>query len=197
VHTSTALASFKVASISIPIGQIIFENLASFHKDTVRGVVEAYGDQVTARLSIAQGEDMSISVPKSHGYRKLIDRICVELLERKNWIAPVPMKPEALQLFAEGLEYYRNYTKFGEESFLTLARQRYQAALDVDRNADLVRLHLATTQYISWDDDVLRSAVSNFSALRGSLEFKRQARIGHVAAELRLIDGSVQSFSHI
>jgi hypothetical protein len=184
---SMTLESVKIGPVSLPIGQIIFENLAFFHTDTLRGALESFGDQITARLSLETGETMVISVPKGDGYRKLIDRISVELLERK-YISPIPMNPAALLEFTKGLESYRNYARTGEESFLLAARRNYEAALKADRNADLVQLHLATTEYISWNEDDLRQAVTHFSALLGSEKYGYEAKIAHVAAELRLME---------
>lgn len=185
---STTLESVKIGPVSLPISQIIFENLAFFHTDTLRGALELFGDQITARLSLKGGESIVISVPKEEGYGGLIDRISVELLERRGWISPVPMNPTALLQFAKGLESYRNYARTGEEPFLLEARRHYEAALKADRNADLVQLHLATTEYISWDDDALRHAVTHFSGLLGSEKYGQKARIANVAAELRLME---------
>jgi hypothetical protein len=138
---SMTLESVKIGPVSLPIGQIIFDNLAFFHTDTLRGALELFGDQISARLSPEGADSIVISVPKEEGYRRLIDRISVELLERKGWISPIPMNPSALLQFAEGLESYRNYARTGEEPFLPRARQYYEAALKADRNADLVQLH--------------------------------------------------------
>jgi hypothetical protein len=181
---SMTLESVKIGPVSLPIGQIIFDNLAFFHTDTLRGALELFGDQISARLSLEGADSIVISVSNEESYRRLIDRISVELLERKGWISPIPMNPSALLQFAEGLESYRNYARTGEEPFLLRARQYYEAAL----KADLVQLHLATTQYISWDDDTLRHSVEHFSALLGSEKYGHQAQIAHVAAELRLME---------
>jgi hypothetical protein len=190
---STAIESIKIGPVSIPIRQIVFDNFPLFHRDTLRGTIDAFGDRITARLVLGPDDThVTVVVTKNEGYQHLIDRISVQLLEQKKWITPIPMTPEALSLFAEGLQAYKVYAKFGEESWLAKARDLYGRALTADRNAELVRLHLAVTQYSSPQDKLLREAVDNFSILRGSAgeQFRRFADIGHVGAQLRLIDYS-------
>src|SRR5262249_32196201 len=102
---SITLDSLKIGPVSLPIDQLIFKNLAFFHTDTLRGTIESFGNQITVRFSFGSDETI-ISIAKDQGYRNLIDRIAVELLERKKWISPIPMNPAALHQFADGLQSY-------------------------------------------------------------------------------------------
>ena len=186
---ATVLEAIKIGPISIPVSQVVFENLAFFHDDTLRGTLEIWGNELVARISLGNDDaTTTISVPKDQGYRALIDRITVELLQKKKWISPIPMKLSALTLFSEGLHNYLNFDLYAEDRFISAAREKYQAALQADRDADLARLHLAATQYISTDPAIIAKAVENFSLLVGDRHFNRAARIGYVASSLRYIE---------
>jgi hypothetical protein len=185
---ATVLEAIKIGPVSIPVSQLIFENLAFFHKDTLRGTVEVWGNELTARILLGDDETITVSVPKEQGYRALINRITVELLEKKQWIFPIPMKLSALTPFSEGLRNYLDYDAHGEDRFINSARVKYEAALEADKNADLARLHLAAAQYISTEPVIIAKAVENFSLLLSHPRLKRAAEIGYVASSLRYIE---------
>ena len=186
---ATVLEAIKIGPVSIPVSQFVFENLAFFHNDTLRGTLEVWGDELVARISLGSDETTTtVSVSKDQGYRALINRITVELLQKKKWIAPVPMKLSALILFSEGLNNYLSFDLYAEDRFISAAREKYEAALQADRNADLARLHLGATQYVSTDPAVIVKAIENFSLLLTNPRFKRAAKIGYVASSLRYME---------
>jgi hypothetical protein len=186
---ATVLEAIKIGPVSIPVSQVVFENLAFFHDDTLRGTLEVWGNELVARILLGSDEAITtVSVPKDQGYRALINRITAELLQKKKWIVPIPMKLSALMLFSEGLQNYLNFDQYAEDRFINAAREKYDAALQEDRNADLARMHLAATQYISTDIAVIAKAINNFSLLLASQRFNGAARIGYVASSLRYIE---------
>lgn len=182
------LEGVKIGPVSIPISQIVFESLAFFHEDTLRGSLEIWGNEIVARVALGREETaITVSVLKDEGYRALINRVTAELLQKKKWISPIPMKLSALILFSEGLRNYLNFDAFAEDKFIIGAREKYDAALQLDRNADLARLHLGATQYVSTDPVIIAKAIENFSLLVGHNHFGRAAKIGYVASSLRYI----------
>jgi hypothetical protein len=186
---ATVLEAIKIGPVSIPVSQVVFENLAFFHDDTLRGTLDVWGNELVARILLGSDEAITtVSVPKDQGYRALINRITAELLQKKKWIVPIPMKLSALMLFSEGLQNYLNFDQYAEDRFINAAREKYDAALQEDRNADLARMHLAATQYISTDIAVIAKAINNFSLLLASQRFNGAARIGYVASSLRYIE---------
>lgn len=184
---ATVLEAVKIGPISIPVSQIVFESLPFFHDDTLRGTLEAWGDRLVARISLGDEKTITVSATKDEGYRALIRRASVELLQEKNWIAPMPMKLSALALFSDGLRDYLDFDTFGEERFLLSAREKYGAALREDVGADLARLHLGAAQYISTEPGTLAKAIENFSALLRNSRYERAAKIGYVASIIRYI----------
>jgi hypothetical protein len=188
---ATVLEAIKIGPISIPVSQVVFENLAFFHDDTLRGTLEIWGNELVARISLGNDDaTTTVSVSKDQGYRALINRITVELLQKKKWISPISMKLSALTLFSEGLRDYLNFDMYAEDRFISSAREKYNAALQADGNADIARLHLGATQYISTDPAVVAKAIENFSLLIANPRFNRAARIGYVASSLRYIERS-------
>jgi hypothetical protein len=186
---ATVLEAIKVGPVQIPVTQVVFESLAFFHEDTLRGTLEVWGDRLVARTSLGDDEAITtVSVSKDQGYGALIERITVELLQKKNWIFPIPMKLPALMLFSKGLQNYLSYDLYAEESFINAAREKYEGAVEADPDADLARLHLAATQYVSNDAEIIAKSINNFSLLLSDQHFNRAARIGYVASSLRYID---------
>jgi hypothetical protein len=186
---ATVLEAIKIGPVQIPVTQVVFESLAFFHEDTLRGTLDVWGNEIVARVSLGSDEAITtVSVSKDQGYRALVDRIAVELLQKKKWISPIPMKLPALMLFSKGLQDYLNYDLYAEDSFIIAAREKYEAAVKADPAADLARLHLAAAQYVSDDPEVLAKAIYNFSLLMGDQHFSRAARIGYVGSSLRYID---------
>jgi hypothetical protein len=184
---ATVLEAVKIGPVSIPVSQIVFESLPFFHDDTLRGTLEAWGDSLVARISLGGEKAITVSATKDEGYRALIRRATVELLQEKKWIAPMPMKLSALALFSDGLRDYLDYDTFAEERFLQSAREKYGAALRIDGSADLARLHLGAAQYISTEPAMLAKAIENFSLLLGDPHYGRAAKIGYVASVIRYI----------
>jgi hypothetical protein len=185
---AAVLDAIKIGPISIPVSQIIFENLAFFHDDTLRGSLEIWGGDLVARISLSGNEKtIVVTASKEEGYRTLITRATVELLQEKKWIVPIPMKLSALAMFSDGLRNYLDFDAYGEERFIKAAREKYQAALLADSNADLARLHLGAAQYVSTEPAIIAKAIENFSLLLGNPHYARAAKIGYVASVLRFI----------
>jgi hypothetical protein len=122
---ATVLEAIKIGPISVPVSQVVFENLSFFHADTLRGSLELWGDELIARVSLGtNGEDIVVSVPKAQGYRALINRLAAELLLTKKWISSTDLKPSALTSFAEGLRAYLSYDQYGEDQFVASVKPR-------------------------------------------------------------------------
>jgi hypothetical protein len=93
---ATVLDAIKIGPVSIPVSQVIFENLVFFHDDTLRGSLENWGGDLVARISLGNDEKtITVTASKEEGYRALITRATVELLQEKKWIVPIPMKLSA------------------------------------------------------------------------------------------------------
>jgi hypothetical protein len=189
---ATVLEAVKIGLISIPVSQVVFENLGFFHDDTVRGSLDLWENEYVARISFGSDEmPIVVSVPKGEGYQGLINRVTAELLQRRNWIAPLSMKLSALTLFSEGLRNYLDFDRYAEDRYLVSAAQKYKEALQADQNADLIRLHLAAAQYMMPADiSSLERSIENFFLLLASDRFKRAAQIGYVAASIRYLERS-------
>lgn len=186
---ATVLEAIKLGPVSIPVSQLVFENLAFFHEDTLRGSLEIWGNSLVAKFSLGGGEKtIAISASKEQGYQFLIRRAAVELLQEKKWIEPMPMKLSALPMFKDGLRNYLDFDTFAEDRFIEAARENYSAALQADSSADLARLHLGTAEYVSTEPATIAKAIENFSLLLGGGQYVRAARIGYVASVLRYIN---------
>lgn len=185
---ATVLEAVKIGPVSIPVSQVVFESLAFFHDDTLRGSLEAWGDGLVARISLGNGEKtISVSASKEQGYQSLIRRAAVELLQEKKWIEPIPMKLSALPLFKDGLRNYLDFDALAEDRFIEAAREKYAAALHADSSADLARLHLGAAEYVSTEHKTIAKAIQDFSLLLGG-HYVRAAKIGYVASVMRYVN---------
>lgn len=187
---SIAFDGINLGGITIPLKQILFEGLGFLHKDTLRGSLELWGNDLTARIFVAPEQELVVSVDKAKGFRALLDRLAVEIIREKNWMSSVRMQPLALVSFTAGLKSYAAYSTSGDQERLQFARAKYKEAVKLDPSADIARLHLATAEFDSWDKSELRSAIDNFDIIRGSHVLKRHAQIGYVASILRYVQRS-------
>jgi hypothetical protein len=194
---SIAVDEVKIGGFSLPLKRLVFENFTLLHRDVMRGALEVWKDRMRARVSVADANEVVVEVPSSEGYRSLIDHLAVELLRQQGWIEPMPMKPDALISFTQGLRDYRDFTVWGDDRKLTSAQQKYAEALKLDPASDLTRLHNATTQFTIYHDKTLsgsaepaliRSSIDDFNLLAGGGPYQAAARIGYVAALLLYMD---------
>jgi tetratricopeptide (TPR) repeat protein len=189
INQQVVLTHFSVAGFDIPIGAWVFAGLRSFsHRPYVQVTLEGWGDTYIARIDSGNGGKFDVRASKSLGYFWLIDMIAAELSNRNDWLDIPQSRAPSVMYFTRGFKSYVRFQDFADADDLIEARRNYQEALKIDPNFALARLHLAVTQFNSWEAEDLGEAMRNLEALSTDDRWAAKAKLGFVAAILRYLD---------
>ena len=159
-YLSFGVDNITLAGMQVPVYQVISMIIPYFVPESVSGIAQVWGGQVTLEIKNAGRSFMHRG--SMSDLAQIVDQVSVDIIKTHSLDPDIAsLRTESLVHFIDGAMFYRGYSETGNREFISKATKECDAAVKIDGRFDLARLHLAmgTTELPRISEDLLQKHI--------------------------------------
>jgi len=172
-YLSFGVDNITLAGMQVPVYQVISMIIPYFVPESVSGIAQVWGGQVTLEIKNAGRSFMHRG--SMSDLAQIVDQVSVDIIKTHSLDPDIAsLRTESLVHFVDGSMFYRGYSETGNREFISKATKEYDAAVKIDGRFDLARLHLAILLFESREPVCTTESQLSFCGVTNAMAWLRR-----------------------